>query len=80
MKENEKIGESVGPVRLALIGAGGFGAYTTELFDRQPEIQLVGVADVVPELAERLGTARGVPFWTNPGSCWRCVTVMPSPS
>jgi hypothetical protein len=35
---------------------------------------------VVPELAERLGTARGVPFWTNPGSCWRCVTVMPSPS
>lgn len=65
MKGNETIGESVGPVRLALIGAGGFGAYTTELLDRQPEIQLVGVADVVPELAERLGTARGVPFWAN---------------
>ena len=48
-------------LRLGLIGAGGFGTYTTELLDRQPEIELVGVADVEPELAERLGVDRGVP-------------------
>ena len=52
-------------LRLGLIGAGGFGTYTTELLDRQPEIELVGVADVVPELAERLGVARGVPHWSS---------------
>jgi predicted dehydrogenase len=56
---------SASVLRLGLVGAGGFGAYTTELLDRQPEIELVGVADVIPELAERLGTARGVPFWSS---------------
>lgn len=52
-------------VRLGLIGAGGFGAYTAELLDRQPEIELVGVADVDQAKAERLGTERGIPFWTH---------------
>ena len=56
---------SASALRLGLVGAGGFGTYTTELLDRQPEIELVGVADVVPELAERLGTARSVPFWSS---------------
>ena len=53
------------PVRIALVGAGGFGAYTTELLDRQPEIQLVAVADTDGGKAERLGGERGVPFWTD---------------
>lgn len=52
-------------VRLGLIGAGGFGAYTAELIDRQPEIDLVGVADVNLARAARLGEDRGVPFWTD---------------
>ena len=52
-------------VRLGLVGAGGFGAYTAELIDRQPEIDLVGVADVDHDKAEQLGQARGIPFWTN---------------
>ncbi len=52
-------------VRIALIGAGGFGAYTTELIDRQPEIELVGVADTDGDKAQRLGHDRGVPFWTD---------------
>ena len=52
-------------VRLGLVGAGGFGAYTTELLDRQPEIELVGVADTDRGKAERLGRDRGVPFWTD---------------
>ena len=52
-------------VRLGLIGAGGFGSYTTELLDRQPEIDLVGVADTDRGKAERLGSERGVPFWSD---------------
>ena len=52
-------------VRLGLIGAGGFGSYTTELLDRQPEIDLVGVADTDRDKAERLGSERGVPFWSE---------------
>ena len=52
-------------VRLGLIGAGGFGTYTTELLDRQPEIELVGVADVNLEAAERLGKARDIPYWAT---------------
>ncbi len=52
-------------VRIGLIGAGGFGAYTAELLDRQPEIDLVGVADVDQAKAERLGRERGIPFWTD---------------
>lgn len=52
-------------VRLGLIGAGGFGAYTAELIDRQPEIDLVGVADVDRARARRLGRERGIPFWSD---------------
>ena len=52
-------------VRLGLIGAGGFGSYTTELLDRQPEIDLVGVADTDRDKAERLGSERGVPSWSD---------------
>ena len=52
-------------VRLGLIGAGGFGAYTAQLIDRQPEIALVGVADVDSSTAARLGEERGIPFWTD---------------
>ncbi|MCY3896575.1 MAG: Gfo/Idh/MocA family oxidoreductase [Chloroflexi bacterium] len=52
-------------VRLGLIGAGGFGAYTAELIDRQPEIDLVGVADVDPAKAKRLGHQRRIPCWTD---------------
>ena len=52
-------------VRIALIGAGGFGTYTTELIDRQPEIELVGVADTDGDKARRLGRDRGVPFWAD---------------
>ena len=52
-------------VRIGLVGAGGFGAYTAELLDRQPEIDLVGVADVDRAKAERLGRDRGLPYWAD---------------
>ncbi len=53
------------PLRLALIGAGGFGAYTTDLLERQPEIELAGVADIDAAAAERLGAKRGAPWWND---------------
>jgi predicted dehydrogenase len=52
-------------LRLGLIGAGGFGSYTAELIDRQPEIELVGVADTDLDKASRLGNDRGLPFWAD---------------
>ena len=52
-------------VRIALVGAGGFGTYTCELIDRQPEINLVGVADTDGGKARRLGNDLGVPYWSD---------------
>ena len=52
-------------MRLGLIGAGGFGAHTAKLLREIDSIELVGVADVNLEAAERVATTHGVPYWAD---------------
>src|SRR3979490_796042 len=53
------------PVGVAVIGVGAMGAHHAKsLAHRIPNARLVGLADPVPGLAERLATALGCQRWT----------------
>jgi predicted dehydrogenase len=54
-----------GCMRLGLIGAGGFGAHTADLVREIDGIELVGVADVNVESAERVAASHGIPHWAD---------------
>jgi len=48
------------PVRVAVIGAGHLGRHHARLYAGLPQARLVGVADIVPERAQRLASTYGV--------------------
>ena len=54
------------PVRVALIGAGGINSAHVPAFEKHPEIvEMAGVADPSPGLAEKLATRFGAPFFDD---------------
>jgi len=51
------------PIRVAVVGAGHLGRHHARLYAGLPQAKLVGVADLVPERAQRLAAAYGAaPF------------------
>ncbi len=54
-------------VRVGLIGAGNFGGEVAKIVARRPELELVGVADVNAEAAQRRGEEYGTPCWGDHG-------------
>lgn len=52
-------------VRVALIGAGGFGIEIAKMIARLPELELAGVADVDATAAAALGAEYGAPSWPD---------------
>ena len=53
------------PVKVAVIGVGGMGIAHVKSTINLEETQLVGVCDIVPEIAERVGAEEGVPWFTD---------------
>jgi len=56
-------------VRVALVGAGGFGGEIAKTIGRRPELELVGVVDVNTEAARARGDMHGVPWWGDHRIC-----------
>ena len=59
--------------RIALVGCGRISKNHFEAIARVPELELVGVADIVPERARAAGDANGVPWFTSLGDLLRGV-------
>lgn len=59
--------------RIALVGCGRISKNHFEAIARVPELELVGVADMVPERARAAGEANGVPWFTSLGDMLRGV-------
>jgi len=53
--------------RIALVGCGRISKNHFEAIARVPELELVGVADIVPDRARAAGDANGVPWFTSLG-------------
>src|SRR5437762_9680603 len=53
------------PLRMAVVGLKGIGETHLKAIDRLEEVELVAVCDVLPEVAARVGEARGVPHATS---------------
>lgn len=53
------------PVTAAVVGCGDISAMHVDAIARNPDIDLVGACDVVPERAAQVGAAQGVPTFTD---------------
>jgi len=60
-------------LRVALVGCGRISKDHFDAIARVPELELVGVADVVPERARAAGEANGVPWFASLGDMLRGV-------
>src|SRR5262245_4719547 len=49
------------PLRLAIVGAGGFGEFVAGAIADLPSVRLTAITDVDTDRAKRLGTTLGVP-------------------
>jgi len=52
-------------LKSAIIGCGGIGTHHAKCYQSTREVQLAAVMDIVPEKAEKLGAAHGVPGFTD---------------
>jgi predicted dehydrogenase len=53
------------PLRMAVVGLKGIGGTHLRAIEHVPEVKLVAVCDVLPEVAERIGRERGVPHYIS---------------
>jgi len=51
--------------RVCVIGMGHIGHIHANAYVESPEAELVGVCDIIPELAKAAGEKFGVPYFTN---------------
>ena len=52
-------------IRVGVVGVGHLGKYHVEKYARMPEVELVGIADIVPEKREALSGQYAVPGYED---------------
>jgi len=62
------------PVRLGIIGVGGFGLFSLEQYRQLPEVQITAIAGRHPEKYAALAKAYNIPFHTTD---WRALAAHP---
>ncbi len=64
-----KASKKMKPVRMVTVGCGGMGSNHLKHMHNLAEVELVGVCDIDPEVAEARGEEYGVPWYTDYKKC-----------